>query len=254
MIKRFNRFELKYPIKAELADILAAEFSTRVRPDPEGGPSGTYQVTSLYFDTADARFYHAKVDGLKFRRKLRVRRYGTLTADRDFRVTVEVKQRINRTTQKRRLALPIADAIALCEGSLELTFEDPKDEQVASEVHFLTEALVLRPTCTVSYMRQAFMGSIYEPGLRLTFDRGLWCRHPQWGLGPTGPHYVILPPDEVILEVKANDLVPQWVPRLLATHGVTLSRFSKYCAGLRRLRAQPVVLSAPDPLARKEGL
>jgi hypothetical protein len=72
-------------------------------------------------------------------------------------------------------------------------------------------------------------------------------------LGPDGPHHAIVPPDLVILEVKANDLVPQWVPSLLAAHDVTLSRFSKYCAGLRRLRAQPVVLSAPDPWAREEG-
>ena len=39
-------------------------------------PIGGYPVTSLYYDTQSLRFYWEKIEGLKFRRKLRIRLYG----------------------------------------------------------------------------------------------------------------------------------------------------------------------------------
>ncbi len=253
MIKRFNRYELKYIVKADLAETLIREMRDYVTPDPEGGPSGTYQVTSLYYDTRDAQFYRAKLDGLKFRRKLRIRRYGVLDANANPAVMVEIKQRINRTTQKRRVSLPLADAELLCEARSEATWQDARDAEVANEIMYLVGGLRLLPACTVAYQRQAFVGSRYEPGLRVTFDRGLWCRDPGWGLGAGGPRYVIGSPTDVVLEVKANDAVPLWVPRLLARHDCRLTRFSKYCAGVARLRRESGSVTAPSFVAQEEG-
>ncbi len=242
MIKRFNRFELKYIVSGTTADALVAELRAHVRPDPEGGDTGIYQVTSLYFDTPDDSFFRAKIEGLKFRRKLRIRRYGDLGLQADEAVAVEIKQRINRTTQKRRVAVPLEDAIDLCSG-FALSLDDERDQAVASEIEFLVRSLQLRPAVTVSYMRQAFMGGVYEPGLRVTFDRYLWCREPVFGLGPTGPRFLFLPEDRVVVEVKANDAVPLWTSRLLARHGCTMTRYSKYCAALARLRHLPQTLT-----------
>lgn len=244
MSRHFNRFELKYEISAAKADALIEDIKEQTTVDTAGGPTGTYQITSLYFDSEDLAFYRAKIEGIKFRRKLRIRRYGPLTcpaSDAVEPVHVEIKQRINRTTQKRRITLPFDDAFALCTGARTLELADPGDATVAGEIEFLVRSVVLKPACAISYIRQAFVGSVYERGLRITFDRNLWCRDPEFGLDADGPRQVFLPHDRVILEVKADNAVPLWVARMLARHGCTVDRFSKYCAGIRKLRSLPPI-------------
>ena len=234
MIRRFNRWELKYLVPSVVRDELLPVIRAHMSPDQEGGRDGTYRVTSLYWDTADYRCYRAKIDGINFRRKLRIRRYGALEGESPT-VMVEIKQRTNRTTQKRRLALSPAEAFALCEGELPGTLEDPRDLRVAEEVVFLAGAQQLRPACVISYERRAFVGSDYEPGLRITFDRDLTAGAPAGGLGSLQRPRRFVPADWLVLEVKSNDVVPLWVSRMLAAEACTLGHFSKYCSGLVHL-------------------
>ena len=239
MIRRFNRFELKYRITARERDAILPVILAHMRPDREGDPSGVYRVTSLYYDTVDLSCYRAKLDGVNFRRKLRIRRYGELDTDPNAEVMVEIKQRINRTTQKRRVLLPVSEAYALCEGGIDRDFDDPLDRAVGEEVRFLAGAQQLGPKCVISYTRRAFVGSAYEPGLRITFDRDLRVADASSGLAPNPYQLTFLPADHAILEVKTNEVIPVWVTRLLAAHSIGVVRFSKYCAGLARLRNAP---------------
>jgi hypothetical protein len=234
MIRRFNRYELKYLIPGAVRDAMIPSMLGYMQPDREGGPDGAYAVTSLYYDTFDLSCYRAKIDGINYRRKLRIRRYGAASADRP--VMVEIKQRINRTTQKRRLALPLDRAYALCDGGLDERFEDPLDQSVAEEVAFLVGARQLGPKCVISYRRRAFVGSSFEPGLRITFDENLRVSDASRGLSDGAARHLFLRPDCAVLEVKSNDVVPLWVSRLLAAHSCTVVRYSKYCAGIARLR------------------
>lgn len=251
MIRTFNRYELKYVISTEIRDKLLAALTDHMGPDTEGSPTGSYEVNSLYHDTWDLACYRSKIDGINFRRKLRIRRYGALEDGAvDPPVMVEIKQRINRTTQKRRLALPLHQAYILCEGQLEPRFEHPTDQRTAEEILYLVGTLQLNPTCLIRYRRRAFVGSVYEAGLRITFDEDLRVASPSHGLGPGAPTHFFLPRDRVILEVKSNDVVPLWVSRLFAAHAVKIARYSKYCAGLAHLRRLTPGADLPQPGAQ----
>ncbi len=233
MIHEFNRLELKYVMPALVRDALMSELARNVSPDPEG-EAGVYRVSSLYYDSPDLTCYRSKIEGIKFRRKVRIRRYGPPTSDPRCVVMVEIKQRINRTTQKRRIALPLREAYSLCIGELCKEWSDTTDARVADEVAFLARTLQLRPSCVVGYIRQAFVGSRYEPGLRITFDTGLWSSAAGVGLAAATRH-AFLPPDWVVMELKSDRAMPLWVSHLLARHQVALTRFSKYCEGLEGL-------------------
>jgi SPX domain protein involved in polyphosphate accumulation len=114
-IRRFNRFELKYLITLREAERFKTALRAYLIDDEHGSGNGSYALTSLYYDSPDFRCYWEKVDGIKFRRKLRIRRYETeapLTADTP--VFIEIKQRLDRVTQKRRVILPYRDALLLC--------------------------------------------------------------------------------------------------------------------------------------------
>jgi hypothetical protein len=67
---------------------------------------------------------------------------------------------------------------------------------------------------------------------------------------------LILPADYCIMEVKADDRVPEWATSLLARHDCQLNRVSKYCAGvalLRDLKVRDLALSPGVPLPLDPG-
>lgn len=237
MIRRFNRFELKYIIPVTVRDALRRDLELNMQPDAHGDADGSYRVTSLYYDTADLACFRAKVEGIKYRRKLRVRIYSEHADEASDTAMVEIKQRINRTVQKRRVAVTLERAYALCTGSNVAPWADRDDASVASEIEFLVRNLRLEPTCVISYLRQAFVGSRYESGLRITFDQRLSCRGPEALLGSGLPSHAFMDPSWLVMEVKVNDAVPLWVARMLARNQCSLRRISKYCTGLACLRS-----------------
>ena len=74
-IRTFNRYELKYLLDRSAVARVRPELSFRLDADPYGD-AGSYLVWSRYYDTYDLRCYWEKIDGIKFRRKLRIRHYG----------------------------------------------------------------------------------------------------------------------------------------------------------------------------------
>ena len=75
MIKRFNRYEIKYSVPVASLRYLKPDLERFLGRDKHGNSSGFYSIASLYFDTPDLACYTNKLDGLLFRRKLRIRVY-----------------------------------------------------------------------------------------------------------------------------------------------------------------------------------
>ena len=245
MLKRFNRFELKYVVAAQRLPEIQEDLRRNMQTDAHGTAEGSYNISSLYYDTPDLAFMRSKREGIKFRRKLRIRRYGE---DEGAPVFIEIKQRINRTTQKRRVAVPLKDAYALCSDRFTGSFSDDADRAAVEEILFLARTLDLQPTCVVGYQRTAFVGSRYEPGLRVTFDDSLWVASASSGLSTAMAQHRLVTAAMVIMEVKANNAVPIWLANLLARHECALRRYSKYCAGAERLLELDLLNPGPRPL------
>src|SRR5699024_3519583 len=133
-----------------------------------------YGVLSVYYDTANLRFYCEKIERLKFRRKLRIRRYGeTGGADEpisaDAMGEVEIKQRVNRLTQKRRVMSPSLLALHMCDRHQRIEYPG-SDQSFIDEVLDLSIRLQLRPTVMTGYRREPYVGTNADLGLRVTLD------------------------------------------------------------------------------------
>lgn len=238
VVKRFNRYELKYVIHAGRYSLLVDDLKNFMIPDPYGDKDGFYRVVSLYYDSPTFHFYRSKVEGLKFRRKLRIRIYpgdNICAVDKGF---VEIKQRINRTVQKRRLVLSLSDAMSLCEGDFDPSTLDDLDAAAASEILYMVRAMNLRPKCIVSYRRQAFMGGRYDQGMRVTFDMQLQGRVFALEVNSVARNHYFIPPDWYVMEVKVNERIPTWMTSLLAKHECQIQRVSKYCSALKNGKSQ----------------
>ncbi len=231
-IRRFNRFELKYVVPIRQAEQFREALGAYLLPDDHGDGLGCYDLASLYFDGPALPFYWEKVDGIRWRRKLRLRRYdaGLPLAD-ETPVFVEIKQRLNRVTQKRRVCLPYAQAMALCTDR-QTPPHGPEDAPVIQEVLAMVGHYDLRPVSLVCYTRRALVGSEYDLGLRVTFDTALTYRAGAVALADGAGGAALFPADWVVVEIKVNERIPYWLTDLVARHGLNLARVSKYCRSI----------------------
>ncbi len=67
MLKRFNRFELKYVIPAQRLSEIQQDLLRNMQPDANGTAEGNYNISSLYYDTPDLAFMRSKREGIETR-------------------------------------------------------------------------------------------------------------------------------------------------------------------------------------------
>ena len=244
IIKYFDRFELKYLLDRDQFHRMTDILTDYMEADRQGDSHGRYHITSLYYDTIDYKAYWDKIEGHRFRRKVRVRVYGEETVTSDTLCFTEIKQRINKTLQKKRTMIPYHAAVALCGQGQELSetaSEDlsETDQAVIDEILYLHHTLQLQPACIVSYDRLAFNGYDYDPGLRVTFDTNLTGRTYNLSLlsDDEGDNKFFISPEWCVMEVKVNRRVPFWLTKIINEHRCTLRRISKYCAALEQSKA-----------------
>jgi hypothetical protein len=230
-IHRFNRYEIKYLMPESSLPELRHRLTARMTVDSNmGGKPG--RISSLYYDTRDLRFYWEKIEGLKFRRKLRIRAYGEPeTIDDDTTVFVEIKQRTNRVTQKRRVALPYRSARLLCVGQPVPEGIDVRPE-FANEVLTMVAALDLQPTAVTTYLRESYIGVDADIGMRITLDHRVCGRDRDFDLSIASTNRFLIPQHLAIVEIKANERVPTWFTDLAAEFELTTVRISKYCKAI----------------------
>lgn len=234
----FNRYEIKYLLDEFKVPALREELAAHMATD-RFSPQGGYPVTSLYYDTTDLRFYWEKIEGLRFRRKLRMRLYGHPTACTDeTSVHVEIKQRVNRVTQKRRIALPYRVARQWLDGRESISHSGSQKGFV-DEVTTLIGNLDLRPIVTTGYLREAFVGRDADLGLRVTIDHKVHGRDRDFHFASGAQNRFIIPPKLAIVEIKANERVPYWVTDLAARVQMSVVRISKYCQSVEAFGLSP---------------
>ncbi|MBI5649447.1 MAG: polyphosphate polymerase domain-containing protein [Chloroflexi bacterium] len=237
IIRKFDRFELKYLVPRKTASAFQQSLRAFLMPDDHGDARGRYALASLYYDGPDLRFYHEKIDGINVRRKLRIRHYASSASlTDDHLVLVEIKQRVNRVTQKRRVVLPYREARRLCDAR-QTPAHLPEDAAVINEMMWMLWQYNLRPASIVRYTRQALVGTDYDPGVRVTFDTDLTfqIRHLDLAESPTG--LPMFPADWTVVEIKVNERIPDWLTELVAAHNLNLVRISKYCRSIELAQA-----------------
>lgn len=219
----FNRYEIKYVVHRQVAERFKAHLGPYMQRDPHlDRMNSGYRVNSVYFDSADYRFFWEKVEGVRFRRKVRIRSYGKEPGEDAF---LEIKQKIGMTTQKRRSVYPwselIDQLVARSPGSLQ--------GKVGEEVELLVCEHGLKPKILVVYDRDAYMG-VTEKTLRVTFDSN--CRYRQtrlFDLDSIGNARYFLHPSLRIIEIKFDNLIPRWLVSLIRKFELDPTRISKYC-------------------------
>lgn len=249
MTPRVDRLESKFLIPLGVRDKLIGEIQQYTGYDEEAGGTSCYPIISQYYDNRLRDCYWEKQRGQKSRRKLRIRVYGSENGKVPPTTFIEVKHKHYGRGSKRRLRLPMSDALSLASGNKELMLSSGGDlsryeRMVVQEILDLVCNRDFEFLCTMRYDRQAFVGGDDAPDLRITFDTGIACRFEELDLRADDErfeHYII-PKDHAIMEVKTNTVVPPWVRDLVGRHHLVRRGFSKFCTALEQ--HDPVVRDA----------
>lgn len=232
---KFERREYKYAVPIETLDALRERFLKQMDHDPfcRDRSNGNYCVRSIYFDSPRLLFYHEKIDGLKIRKKLRVRVYNDL--EQDTIAFLEIKRKIDNIVFKERARLPLYESVNLLNGvqpklhNKTLIFSEAA---TLEKFLYLRGRLNLQPKVLVTYEREALIG-IDDPYIRVTFDMNIRS-HP----APLIEHIFhdedLIPLNDrfFILEVKFYGRMPVWIRNIVRDFRLHLQAFSKYCEGI----------------------
>jgi SPX domain protein involved in polyphosphate accumulation len=238
-MRKFNRFEMKYIITLQQAERFKSALSAYLVPDEHGNDNGRYTLANLYYDSPDFRCYQEKMDGIRFRCKLRIRCYETDEVfTEETPVFVEIKQRVDRVTQKRRAILPYSQALCLC-NDRQIPEYAPEDKAIIEEIYVFLWQYNLRPASLVRYTRQAFVGTEFDIGLRVTFDTSLSFQSHPLHLHEQSSALPMLPAHLVVMEIKVNERIPTWLTEMIAGHNLQMVRVSKYCRSIEAAQSMP---------------
>lgn len=151
---------------------------------------------------------------------------------------LEIKQRVDRVTQKRRAILPYRGALQLC-NDRQIHDHAAEDKAVIDEIFVYLWQYNLIPTSIVRYDRQAFVGTDYDIGLRVTFDTSLTFQAYPLRLHEPIGSLPMLPAHQVVMEIKVNERIPYWLTELISAHNLRMVRVSKYCRSIAAAQDMP---------------
>ncbi len=250
---RIDRFEMKFAITSAQRATLMAQIGSYLRADENAGEGARYPVVSLYYDNAERDCYWDKARSLPSRRKLRVRVYGSRDGAVPASSFVEIKHKCDGRGVKRRVALPLAQALRVCEGLQPegVTLGEPQ-RRIIAEAHDLVLRRNFRPVVVMRYDRTAYAALDQESDLRVTFDEGIRARLDHLTPEPDDRNFAAdseLHADGLtVMEVKVTGCIPYWLSRTISAAGCRMQSHSKYSIALEE--RDPVLRAMLSPAWR----
>ncbi len=215
------RHELKFIMTPANALLLKRLLFQLMEIDPNGDTLGRYMVRSLYFDTLGGSAFFDKIDGVEYRKKYRIRYYNN---DTDF-IRLESKLKIDDLSKKTQERISLDLAQHLMKGEIDEI--ELKPNSVLTDFALDIKLNALRPSVIVDYQRTAFLQK--ELDVRITFDELIRSRVYDTDLFKTDyASITVLEPEEVVLEVKYNDIIPSTIADVIKHTPMIRLAVSKY--------------------------
>jgi len=214
----FERSEKKYLLDEDQYRALREQLQPRMEEDAYG----EYTVCNLYFDTEHNDLIRRSIEKPRYKEKMRLRSYGTVSGDD--KVFLEIKKKYKGVVYKRRIKIPYREAVAYIYDGV----PPSKTGQIFNEIDYFIKFYGCKPKLFLSYDRVALCGIGEEKALRITFDRNIRSRTDRLDLAIPPDGEQLLPDKTWLMEIKAPGAMPMWLTELLTTLKIYPTSFSKY--------------------------
>lgn len=224
MNTRKYRHEIKFIISKQMSLILKQRLALAMNVDKNSvNLDNTYFIRSLYFDDINSTAYYEKIDGVLYRKKYRIRIYNN---DSSF-IRLERKWKHNNMTSKDQLKISKENCIHLLTNQFDNIDKELLNNSLMKE--FITDIKVfgLKPSVIVDYKRLAYTYHISE--VRITFDERIKSGLYNCNLFNINRiTYDVIDNNDVVLEVKFNEVLPEHISIILQTIPMYRQAVSKF--------------------------
>lgn len=224
------RVENKYLVTdadiAVLRPRLAAVMKQDIHQDGD-----CYNIRSVYFDDIVDGCMDENEDGVDHRNKYRIRIYDPKS---DF-IRLEIKEKTKGLTRKYSCKLTRDEADKVMDGSMPLTFDDRKPLNL---MKLQLRAAKMQPKAVIEYERTAFVHPVGN--VRITFDRNIMASKfcGEFFEDRVSGMVPVLPAGLHVLEVKYDELLPDFIAKQLEIGILRQTAFSKYYLGRMAIKGE----------------
>ncbi|MCB0282679.1 MAG: polyphosphate polymerase domain-containing protein [Calditrichae bacterium] len=227
-----TKIEYKFLVPESKLDNLRSDLTpfTELDKYSEIDDRKEYTVRSIYYDTPGFECYVEKKEGLKIRKKYRLRGYNEEHPDNV--LFLEIKRKNKNYIRKNRAPFLYKNINSVLfknklAGNI-LSNGNGKEMADAKRFFYNYHTKALRPVVLIIYEREAFF-SKFDPTLRLTFDKNLRSvMYPLKDDVYSAKKAKYAMPGFFIFEVKFVAGMPLWVTNIIQKYGLSRQAISKY--------------------------
>lgn len=214
------RHELKFPVSDAELEIIRYRIRPLMQTDFHQ-KEGVYTVRSLYFDDLYDSCLRENKNGEDNRRKFRIRIYN----GNDEIIKLEKKIKFRGMTKKEDAEISAEDCLIYMSGKLPRLHD--KSSDLERELYAESRMNGMRPVCIVEYERTAYVEK--KGNVRITFDRNIsGSERTEAFLNREISGVPLLPGGQHVLEVKYDELLPEYISEALNLGILHRTSFSKY--------------------------
>lgn len=219
---RKYRNEIKFIISKTMAEVLKQRLSLIMSVDTNSYNSdNSYLIRSLYFDNENSDAYYEKMDGVEYRKKYRIRIYNF---DDKF-IRLECKYKHNNMTSKDQILIDKELCSKIIDGKIDEI--DLTKDNLLRQFALDYRLNRLNPSIIVDYNRVAFTYHVSE--VRITFDSQIKSGLYNYNLfDKKATTYSVIDDNQMVLEVKFNEILPESIALILQTVPTFRQAFSKF--------------------------
>ena len=231
----FLRYEFKYFINSKISKEIFDQSLNFMKIDDFAlnNKNKRYLVRSLYFDNDQYHNFFEKVDGIKSRKKFRLRSYDK-NSDSKNPVFLEMKGRAQDRIIKKRVMIDKND-IKYFETlkNLDELHNKYKDSSLIKEFIYDVKKKNIKPKILIDYNRRPLINR-FGLYFRLTFDSDLDTSKTSYLFENKKKFQFPLKykPGNSILEVKFERAIPAWFHRIIQSYNLNRRSISKFVLGV----------------------
>ena len=223
------RNEWKYRLKDADVFLVENKLNETLDFDEHSSANNTYSVHSLYFDDYLNSCMNDNEAGLGTRIKWRIRYYDD---NKNF-IRLEKKEKKNGLCLKRSCQISHDDYQRIMNNDVESIVWDT-DELLLKRFCLLIMKRVFKPKIVVDYERTAFVEPISN--VRITFDKNISVSSDVGSFFDDNYlKYPILDKGNQIMEIKFDDILPNYIKKAAYISSLKQTTFSKYYLGRKRI-------------------
>ncbi len=218
---RKYRNEIKYVISKAASIELKSKLKSLLDFDPNADENGEYIIKSLYFDDLENTAYYEKLDGVLYRKKYRIRIYN----DDDSCIRLKRKYKHNNLTSKDQMLISKDIYSKILCGNIEDI--EVNEDNLLNQFIMEMKAKHLIPSVIVEYRRTPFIYPLST--VRITLDEKIKSGRYNYDILDSGVQtYDVIDYNEVVLEVKYDEYLPEHIEKILETIPAYRQAVSKF--------------------------